>query len=311
MIHSMTAFGSARTESEHGSLTIEIRTVNSRYLDINIRMPEELRFIESPVREHITRQLVRGKVDVRLSYARQAGTVLSELDSDQLQHVATQLAIARKVIPDVPAPPLLDLLSGQSDPDNQDMDIELWNQMCDQVCLQALDQLKEARRREGQRLSEMMLASAHEMSEIVNTAEQHLPELTKAYQERITVRIQDVLNAVSPDGFSQISGAELSARIAQEASLFSLRNDIAEELARLRSHLKELQHLLADRPQSNQDGSKKRKSSVGKRLDFLCQEMNREANTLGSKAASLDTTRAAIDLKLLIEQLREQAQNIE
>lgn len=312
MIHSMTAFGSARVESEQGSLAVEFRTVNSRYQDINIRIPDELRFLEPEVREHINRYVVRGKVDARLSYTRHAGTALNEVDTEQLEHLARQLATARRIIPDLIAPRLLDVLSVQSDQGDLELDTKVWALMCKQACTQALDQLQAARQREGQRLSEMMLLSAGEMSTIVDNVEEHIPALTQAYHERITTRLRDVLESVSPEGFSQISGEELSTRIAQEASLFSLRNDVAEELARLRSHLSELHHLLGETPEpAGTVASKKHKSSAGKRLDFLCQEMNREANTLGSKAASLDTTRAAIDLKLLIEQLREQAQNIE
>lgn len=310
MIHSMTAFGSARVESEHGSLAVEFRTVNSRFQDINIRIPDELRFVEPLVREQINRYVIRGKVDVRLNYVRHTGAALQEVDIDQLEHMAKQLAAARQVIPDIGAPRLLDLLSTERG--DQEFDTDVWAQMCTQACTQALDQLQAGRQREGQRLGEMMLTSAREMNTIVDTVEQHLPALTQAYHERITTRLRDVLESVSPDGFVQISGEELSTRIAHEASLFSLRNDVAEELARLRSHLSELQHLLSEAPvQGKPAQSGKSKSSAGKRLDFLCQEMNREANTLGSKAASLDTTRAAIDLKLLIEQLREQAQNIE
>lgn len=312
MIHSMTAFGSARMESDQGSLAVEFRTVNSRFLDIQLRLPDDLRMVEGLVREHINRHIVRGKVDARLSYVRHAGPATDELDMVRLAHLDKQLALARTVMPDVVAPRLLELLSGPSDRGDSDLDATIWSEMCNQACLQALDQLQAARQREGQRLSAMMLASAQDMSAITDRVEQHLPTLTDAYHERISTRIRDVLASVSPEGFTQISGAELSARIAQEASLFSLRNDVAEELARLRSHLQELHHLLDEAPpEDDASKSKSRKSSVGKRLDFLCQEMNREANTLGSKAASLETTRAAIDLKLLIEQLREQAQNIE
>lgn len=310
MIHSMTAFGSARVESEHGSLAVEFRTVNSRFQDINIRIPDELRFVEPLVREQINQYVIRGKVDARLNYVRNTGTALHEVDTDQLEHMAKQLAVARQVIPDIVAPRLLDVLSAERG--DQEFDADVWSQMCAQACTEALNQLQAGRQREGQRLSTMMLDSAREMNTIIDTVEEHLPALTKAYHERITTRLQDVLESVSPDGFAQISGEELSTRIAHEASLFSLRNDVAEELARLRSHLSELQHLLSEAPeQAKPLKSGKSKSSAGKRLDFLCQEMNREANTLGSKAASLDTTRAAIDLKLLIEQLREQAQNIE
>jgi len=125
----------------------------------------------------------------------------------------------------------------------------------------------------------------------------------------VAQRLREALEAASPEGFAQIGGAELSARIAQEAGLFGLRVDVAEEIARLRSHLAELQHILGDAGAAGRQPPPK--GSRGKRLDFLFQEMNREANTLGSKSAALSVTQAAIDLKLLIEQMREQAQNIE
>lgn len=312
MIHSMTAFGSARVESGSGSLNIEFRTVNSRFLDINIRMPDELRFVEPLIREHITRTVVRGKVDVRLGYTRTADVGLAELDQARLEHLARQLRAARQLIPDIQAPRLTDVLSTQHERNDLELDAETWTDLCAQACTQALQQLQAARRREGQRLSDMMRAIAHDMDSVLDQVKDDLPALSQAWQERVATRLRDALETVSPDGFSQISGEELSARIAQETSLFSLRSDIAEELARLRSHLQELHHLLEDRPdQGGSATSKRNKSSAGKRLDFLCQEMNREANTIGSKAASLTTTRAAIDLKLQIEQLREQAQNIE
>ena len=153
-----------------------------------------------------------------------------------------------------------------------------------------------------------MLTCAAECSTIVDHVEAELPAILAEHQEKIATRLRDALQAAGADGLAQISGQELSARIAQEASLFGLRVDVAEELSRLRSHIAELQHIL----QTGQTSGKGRTSgSAGKRLDFLFQEMNREANTLGSKAGALSMTRAAIDLKLLIEQMREQAQNIE
>ncbi len=312
MIHSMTAFGSARTESEPGSLSVEFRSVNSRFLDINIRMPDELRFAESVVREQISRFVVRGKVEARVSYVQSVDDAASQIDPVRLEQMARQLDIARQAIPDVIAPRLTDLFSTQPERNNLELEAETWTEMCRQACEQALEQLQAARQREGQRLAETMLATGQDMAAILDQVEQNLPALMQAWQERITTRVRETLEAVSPDGFSQISGEELSARIAQEASLFSMRSDIAEELSRLRSHVQELQHLLGSASEPGAaSGGKKQKGSAGKRLDFLCQEMNREANTIGSKAASLDITHAAIDLKLFIEQLREQAQNIE
>jgi uncharacterized protein (TIGR00255 family) len=182
------------------------------------------------------------------------------------------------------------------------------------MCLEATDvalaELQAAREREGQRLAGIMLESASEVAAIVDQVERNLPAILAEHQEKLGNKLRDALQAASPEGYAQISGPELSARIAQEASLFSLRIDVAEELARLRSHIAELQHLLQSKEAAVQAGSRK-SGSAGKRLDFLFQEMNREANTLGSKASALSVTRAAIDLKLLIEQMREQAQNIE
>lgn len=313
MIHSMTAFGSARTESEPGSLSVEFRSVNSRFLDITIRMPDELRFAESVVREQISRFVVRGKVEARVSYVQSVDDAASQIDPVRLEQMARQLDIARQAIPDVIAPRLTDLFSTQPERNNLELEAETWTEMCRQACEQALEQLQAARQREGQRLAETMLATGQDMAAILDQVEQNLPALMQAWQERITTRLRETLEAVSPDGFSQISGEELSARIAQEASLFSMRSDIAEELSRLRSHVQELQHLLSGSTSGagTAPAGKRQKGSAGKRLDFLCQEMNREANTIGSKAASLDITHAAIDLKLFIEQLREQAQNIE
>lgn len=313
MIHSMTAFGSARIESRLGSLSVEFRSVNSRFLDIAIRMPDELRFAESVVREQVSRFVVRGKVEARVSYVQSTDDTASQIDPVRLELMARQLDIARQAIPDVIAPRLTDLFSTQPERNNLELEAETWTEMCRQACEQALEQLQAARQREGQRLADTMLATGQDMAAILDQVEQNLPALMQAWQERITTRLRETLEAVSPDGFSQISGEELSARIAQEASLFSMRSDIAEELSRLRSHVQELQHLLSGSTSGagTAPAGKRQKGSAGKRLDFLCQEMNREANTIGSKAASLDITHAAIDLKLFIEQLREQSQNIE
>lgn len=315
MIRSMTAFGSARAESEHGSLSIEFRTVNSRFLDVSFRLPDDLRMLESMVREQLSLVVSRGKVDIRISYTRSTTKTPSIINDEQLALVAAQLQTVRRLIPDVPPPGLAELISDNSG--SAAFDAEAWLGMCQLACTEALKQLQAARQREGQRLASMMLECASTMTTLVDTVEADLPALLLAHQEKINARLKDALLAASPEGFTQITGPELSARIAQEASLFSLRIDVAEELTRLRSHITELSYVLNEADPSVaivstiSKTSKARKGSTGKRLDFLFQEMNREANTLGSKAGSLDVTRAAIDLKLLIEQMREQAQNIE
>lgn len=319
MIRSMTAFGNARAESPQGSVSIEFRTVNSRFLDVSFRLPDELRMAEGPVREQLGQVVKRGKVEIRANYARPENQASTSLDLRYLAQIATQLDVARQYLPDVAAPRLSELLSGSGN-NAATTDTQVWMALCAQATTQALAELLAAREREGRRLADMMLACASDITAIVDQVEADLPALLAEHHEKIASKLRDALTAVSPDGFAQISGAELTARIAQEASLFSLRIDVAEELSRLRSHIAELEHLLGSETSAaentearntNQGKKSQGGGSAGKRLDFLFQEMNREANTLGSKASAISVTRAAIDLKLLIEQMREQAQNIE
>ncbi len=323
MIRSMTAFGSARAESEAGAVTVEFRTVNSRFLDVNLRLPDDLRSAEGLLREQLGQAVKRGKVDIRVNYALAQRHEAPVVDPVYLREVAQQLQAARRVIPDLAAPSLADLLKGAASPDAQVFDAEAMTALCQSACRQALDDLQANREREGRRLSDTMLQCAADISGIVDAVEEELPRLLAEHRDKLATRLREALEAAHPAGFEHISGAELSARISQETSLFSLRIDVAEEIARLRSHVGELAHLLSSpaSPKNEEtfpvptNAARKKgqasSGSIGKRLDFLFQEMNREANTLGSKAGGLQVTRAAIDLKLLIEQLREQAQNIE
>lgn len=302
MIRSMTAYGTARSETEQGTLAMEIRSVNNRFLDLNLRIPEEMRFAEPALREQITRQVRRGKLEFRLNYRPHAVAEALPLDEAAIRSFAAQLQWARQFIPDLPAPALADL--PHRDTGHGDLDPALWGPIIQRTCQQALEEFDATRAREGQRLAQAMLQLADDIAVIVAEVERDLPALVQQYQDHVAQRLRDALSAANPGGFNAISGAELSARIVQEASLFGLRVDVAEELTRLNAHLQELQAILTGAHPSAGRGQ-------GKRLDFLFQEMNREANTLGSKAAALSVTQAAIDLKLLIEQLREQAQNIE
>ena len=308
MIRSMTAFANTRTELELGTITMEMRSVNNRYLDLHLRLPEELRFSEATIREQLNRDLQRGKVELRVSFQRAFRADKNQLHPELLQQLAVQLTQARAVIPDIPAPSLSEVIALNQQ--EQGLDHESWLPAIKQSLEAALHDLDQAKKREGHRLATVMLEVAQLMTQRVNEVESHLPTLLAEHQQKITSRLTEALNAISPEGFTQISGTELSARIAQESSLFSLRIDVAEEITRLRSHIKELSHILSTGNTAN-SSAKTRQGSIGKRLDFLFQEMNREANTLGSKAGSIEVTRTAIDLKLMIEQLREQAQNIE
>jgi uncharacterized protein (TIGR00255 family) len=322
MIRSMTAFGTARVDLDAGTLVLELRSVNSRYLDLHFRLPDELRHAETPLRELLTANLGRGKVEVRASFTRSAGAELAKLDPAWLQHLGTQLDAARQVLPDIEPPRLAELFNWPGQRGNEALDPQVWTAACLQAGKEALAQLQEGRAREGQRLADIMLACADDVAQIVELVNTHLPQLLADHREKLSNKLREAMESAFPSGFTHISGAELTERLAQETNLFALRIDVAEELGRLKSHLDELRHLLGGKPTAGNNaapakgGSKsatpaRPAGSAGKRLDFLFQEMNREANTLGSKAGSMEVTRAAMDLKLLIEQMREQAQNIE
>jgi uncharacterized protein (TIGR00255 family) len=311
MIKSMTAFGSGTAECPLGSVTVELRSVNSRFLDLQFRLPDELRLAEHPFKERLTASLARGKVEIRAHFNRSHQTTQSEITESALRNVAAQLAAVRKVLPETASPTLAEVLSwtGAQQPQT---DPEAWLKACYEALEHALTELHAGRMREGRRLSQVMLEIATHIKSIVSNIELHMPQLMLSQQERLALKLRETMQNAFPSGFVHISGAELSERLASESSLFSLRIDVAEELARLKSHLGELEFLLQDLPPvTTQSKSQALRSSAGKRLDFLFQEMNREANTLGSKAGSLDMSKAAIELKLLIEQMKEQAMNIE
>jgi len=311
MIKSMTAFGSGKSEHTFGTVTVELRSVNSRFLDVQFRLPDELRLAEHPIKERLSAELSRGKVEVRAHFSRAQLASTSALSDEVLLTVAAQLAQVKKILPDTVSPSLAELMSWAGVQQTQ-VDPELWLGACNAALGQALIELQAGRTREGQRLSLMMLDTAKQISIIVLEIEQHMPVLLTTQKERLAHKLRETIQNAFPSGFTHISGSELSERLASESSLFALRIDVAEELARLKSHLSELHFLLQDTTAS---GTKSKgqamRGSAGKRLDFLFQEMNREANTLGSKSGSLDMSKAAIDLKLLIEQMKEQAMNIE
>ncbi len=311
MTASMTAFGNGKVVGDFGSVSIEIKTVNSRYLDIQFRMPDELRLAEQPIRELLAKSLTRGKVEVRASFSRTQAAAEQRLSETVLTRISEQLELVRRVLPETQSPRLPEILSW-SDQQNSSVDPEVWAQACIAALHTALEQLVDGRLREGARLAQTMLDTANDVRAIVDLVETHMPNLLQTQRDKLATKLKETIQNAFPSGFTHISGTELSERIASESSLFALRIDVAEELARLKSHLTELEFLLnKDSALAKQKSSAKNTGSTGKRLDFLFQEMNREANTLGSKAGSLDMTRAAMDLKLLIEQMREQAMNIE
>lgn len=311
MIKSMTAFGSGKSENDFGSVTIELRSVNSRFLDVQFRLPDELRLAEQPIKERLSSELARGKIEVRAHFNRVQSSAQTEMSEEALQRAATQLLRIRKVLPETASPTLTELIS-LCGPQHTQVDPDLWLAACQFALEHALAELSAGRLREGQRLAQAMLETATQINLIVCDVEKQMPVLLSLQKERLAQKLRETVQNAFPAGFTHISGTELSERLASESSLFALRIDVAEELARLKSHLTELAFLLQDSPTtSTKSKNNTLRGSAGKRLDFLFQEMNREANTLGSKAGSLEMSKAAIDLKLLIEQMKEQAMNIE
>ena len=316
-VYSMTAYASAQQELASGSpnpnnialpqtpgfqLGLEIRSVNSRFLDLTFKLPEDLRTLEPALRELITGQLKRGKVEVRGSIERAGATDLPEPSVKQLQRLssiqdavlswlpkAAPLSVAeviRLVSSDAAqassaAPPIALPTPQQSDPPVL------------VLAQKVLQDLLAARAREGARLTVMLLERVVKLRELAAQAEPLVPQLVAQQQQRFLSRWQEAL------GLANGSIEAAQDRALSEATAFAIRIDVAEEINRLNSHLDELQSLL-------QAGGE-----LGKRLDFLMQELHREANTLGSKSAALELTRISVDMKVLIEQMREQVQNIE
>ncbi len=301
MIRSMTAFGNARTDTPHGTVSIELRSVNSRFLDLHFRIPDDLRQAEMPLRELLSGALARGKVEIRATIVHRRDNDPDALNLEALEQAKDFYARVRAIIPDTAPPRLTELLAWPGVQRNECADVD-WTEPTLAAARDALAQLQSARVREGERLAAMIAERADGVRDVVGRVEKQLPQLIVEYRERLARKLRESVETAFPNGFQHISGEELSERLAHEGSLFGLRVDVAEELSRLRSHLAELDGLLA---------GKGTQRGAGKRLDFLFQEMNREANTLGSKASGMEVTRAAMDLKLLIEQMREQVQNIE
>ena len=288
MLRSMTAF--ARTELQHDQAGVqwEIRSVNHRYLDVGVRLPEDLRRLEPKVRERVGTHLRRGKVDCTLRVLpapAEAGGL--SVDRDLAARVANGAREVAGLLPD-PAPVSpVDILRWPGVVRAQTPDPELIERIVLDELDRALSDLVAMREREGARIDTMIRERLGDLEVETGRVREILPAIVQAYGERMRARIEE-LDAAVDEG-----------RVEQELALLAQRMDVAEELDRLEAHADEIRTTIA------------RPDPAGRRLDFLMQELNREANTLGSKSAAVATSRASIDLKVLIEQMREQIQNVE
>jgi uncharacterized protein (TIGR00255 family) len=297
-VHSMTGFGTVTQDHALGRLTLELRSVNARFLDLAFRLPDELRTVEPLLREAIAPRVSRGKVDVRASVqhraTQQPEVVLRAGALDAL--AAAQDAVLRR-LPGASPMSVADCLRFPGVVDDPQPDPALWVGAFRPLVTRAIDELLASRVREGARLAEVIRERARAMAAIVATLKPRAPEFVAEFSHKLTERLREAATGATAGTVVPID--EALARIRQEVSVYGMRIDVAEELARLEIHVAELFRII--------DGG----GQIGKRLDFLMQELNREANTLGSKGAGLEVTQAAVELKLLIEQVREQVQNLE
>jgi uncharacterized protein (TIGR00255 family) len=304
----MTGYGSASRQVSLGAgvvadLQVECRAVNSRFLDLGFRLPDECRGAEPILRELVTQSLSRGKVEFRAAWrinssvgaAKANPQALGALNQDRLEALKTLQAKAQETFTNARELSISDVLRWPgvvSEPHGEE---EGWIAATVEAGKAALAVLIDSRNAEGKALVGVLTSITGKMRAIVKTIEPKVPEYVAQYQAKLTERLSEALAAQE----QAKSGTELMERIRQEVVLYAVRIDVAEEFARLKTHLQAVDTALAG------------KGPVGKRLDFLMQELNREANTLSSKSVSEECTQAALELKLLIEQMREQVQNLE
>ncbi len=306
MIESMTGFGSASRQFDLGggvyaTVAVECRSVNSRFLDLNIRSPEECRSAEMPLREMVTKQLGRGKVEFRINVHRetQVSAQANELlNTEGLKSLKALESAVLKEMPNAGNLRMGEILRWPGIINEKNADDELWRKLTLEAAGDALTALKERRRSEGQALHHVLMERVSGIRAIVQQLEPLIPQVIAAHQAKLTERLTEILTGIDAQG-QAVNKNDVSERIRQEVVLYGVRIDVAEELSRLKAHLDAVETAL------------KKGGPVGKRLDFLMQELNREANTLGSKSVSQESSNASIEMKLLIEQMREQVQNLE
>ena len=287
MIASMTGFALVNREVPGGRLALELRSVNHRFLEFQCRLPDELRTLEGTLRETIAARLARGKVDCRVSFNNVATNTLSAPDSVALEGLAQSAALVQKRFPDSRPLSVWEVLHAPGVMAEHQAPPESMREALLAMLKEALADLDATRLREGEKLAVMIGERLTGIEAIVKQATPLIPAAVAAFQEKLSARLSEALQAPADD------------RIRQEVVLFAARIDVAEELNRLSAHVQEVRRVL------------KQGGAAGKRLDFLMQELNREANTLGSKSATTDLSKLSVELKVLIEQMREQIQNIE
>ena len=288
MVLSMTGYASQEYNTANGVLLVELRSVNHRYLELQLKLDDNLRAFEATVHELIQAKLGRGKVDCRLSLMRNiAADSTPQLNHTILQQIAESAKTAAQYFPHTQPVNMLEILQMPGVLTTAALDSDAIEADLKNTLNTVLDDLIAAKAREGEKLKAIILARLQEIEHLVAKVKPMMPNLIKQYQEKLTAKLNEATNSNDDE------------RVRQEIVLFAQRIDVDEELVRLTSHIEEVKRIL------------NATAAAGKRLDFLMQEMNREANTLGSKSVAIETSQISMELKVLIEQMREQIQNIE
>lgn len=287
-IYSMTGYAIVAKELPQGSLNLELRSVNSRYLDIQFRLPDEFRLLEAAMREFLAARLKRGKIDCRVSFSRFAATDdLKHINAELLQKLLELERTVKAVLPDAGSLNVADVLHWPGILGSDSPSVENLFGPCMDLLRAALNELASTRAREGQKLKVVLLDRLEKMRRLAEEVAPRIPGLLLTFQEKLKIRLAEA--TINCD----------DERIRQELTLFASKIDVDEELSRLRAHFDEVERVLD------------KGGAIGKRLDFLMQELNREANTIGAKSVDAEVSKISVELKVLIEQMREQAQNIE
>ena len=288
MALSMTGFSFKEADTQQGILLLEFRSLNNRYLELQVKLDESLRTFEPMIRDVISSEIKRGKVDCRIYFKSKSNALdVKNVDPVKLKQLANSVSEIGKHFPHVQPINPLDILKTSEIMHDQSLDINLLEQDLKKNLKEALIEIQASKAREGEKLQKILLDKLKEIEILVGEAKKILPALIKEHQSKIENKFKEALIAVDED------------RLKQEFLIFIQKMDIDEELNRITSHIDEVRRLL------------KIDGQIGKKLDFMMQELNREANTLGSKAALKELSDASMEMKLLIEQMREQVQNLE
>jgi uncharacterized protein (TIGR00255 family) len=291
MIQSMTGFAAASAETPRGRLSVELRSVNARFLDLQFRIADELRALEPALRELVTARVSRGKLDCRVYLNEAAAPAASELNLQSLSQLRELASRVQKEMPQAAPLRVADVLRWPGVMAQTPFDEAQTRALATELMRQALEDLVASRTREGAKLAAAIAERIAAMRSRLEDIAPLVPQSLAAYQAKLAERLREALGSADDD------------RVRAELAVFASKADVDEELTRLKAHLSEVDRTLA--PAGG------RGNAIGKRLDFIAQELNREANTLASKAASQQISDCALELKLLIEQMREQVQNIE